>query len=371
MVVRACRLFPADDKPACFLILYHFADSHFENSIEFTVPMKRNNDTSQHPLRVAVEAINNLTAQELGECFESGQHVALMAHHEIELAPVNQKWGIFFRNLVPWRRNLVSGLTNSYRRYFKLALAHPREVGDYPDQWALQAIQPAIRITLEQLHDWYILACDGENQYVRKVSGSIPFVPGETLSIPIPLSAPPIPSVNSWRAPAWLFQISPTLGFIGTLKSTHVPAIDSNDKLGAAYSRLVLKLARRLLLWELGSSVEKAQNEEIAAAGAIPAQRSTGEQARERKKQKHWLKGFEGLPHKEIDLSMYMDRLTERQRMAYSLRKEYQLRLSEVADRMGVNRKTAYEYIESADSKIQQAYSNEKRKSRRDPNNSP
>ena len=329
--------------------------------------MKGVNNNSQNDLMVAVEAINNLTAQELGECFDSGQHVAQMAHDEIDLAPIERRPGIFYRQLVLWRRNLVSALSNSYRWYFKLALAHRHETGSYPDQWAWQAIQPAIRFTLEQLHDWYILACDGENQYVQKVSsGSISFVPGGTVSIPISLSPQPIPSTKSWRAPSWLFQVAPTLGFIRPLKSKHVPDIDSNDKLGAAHSRLVLKLARRVLLWELGASIDKVRNEEIATASATPSQAvdagATG--TAEHRKPKNWLRGIEGLTRK-ADLSRYKQGLTEKQELAFSLKYEYQIGPTEIAARMGIDRKTLAEHLDAADRKIKQLHSSEKRKRNR------
>src|SRR5260370_26894033 len=94
------------------------------------------------------------------------------------------------------------------RRYFKLALAHANQAGSDPDKWAWLQLQPAIRATLKWIHDWYILACDGENQRVRYV-GSMPFLSGQTGSLSIPITFPPLPSPTSWLAPAWLFQISP------------------------------------------------------------------------------------------------------------------------------------------------------------------
>jgi DNA-directed RNA polymerase specialized sigma24 family protein len=71
----------------------------------------------------------------------------------------------------------------------------------------------------------------------------------------------------------------------------------------------------------------------------------------------------EGLVRK-ADLSRYMHNLTEKQRLAFSLKYEYQLGLAEIASRMGLDRKTAYEHIEAANRKIKQAYSGEKRKAR-------
>jgi predicted DNA-binding protein YlxM (UPF0122 family) len=57
-----------------------------------------------------------------------------------------------------------------------------------------------------------------------------------------------------------------------------------------------------------------------------------------------------------------MDNLTEKQHLAFSLRFEYGLGLAEVASRMGVDRKTAYEHIEAAKRKVNHARSKEKSK---------
>ena len=80
---------------------------------------------------------------------------------------------------------------------------------------------------------------------------------------------------------------------------------------------------------------------------------------------KRRVKGVEGLGPKAIDLSKYMDNLTEKQRLAFSLKFEYELGLGEIALRMGINRKTADEHIKAAQKKFEQARSSEKRKARR------
>jgi hypothetical protein len=51
----------------------------------------------------------------------------------------------------------------------------------------------------------------------------------------------------------------------------HVPANDSDQKLGAAHTRLLFKGARRSFLLQLGTAIETVRNEELAAADAIPA----------------------------------------------------------------------------------------------------
>ena len=76
---------------------------------------------------------------------------------------------------------------------------------------------------------------------------------------------------------------------------------------------------------------------------------------------------FEGLRRKN-DLSrysQYIDALTEKQRVAFLLKFEYGLGLTQIASRMGINHKTAYEHIEAAKKNIEQARSAEKRKARR------
>ncbi len=326
--------------------------------------MKGRRDTPRDNLTPALEAIASLLLQELNQIFSSGGMAALSAHAEIELAPVKQKTGPFYRYFLPWRKDLVSLLAESYRRYFKLALAHPRQAGSDPDKWAWSQLQPAVGATLEWIRDWYILACDGENQYVRHM-GSTEFVPGQTVSLSIPLTAPPFPPPESWRAPAWLFQISLAFVGVGPLKEKHVPARDSEQKLGAAHTRLLLKGARRVFLWELGAAIERVRNEETAAAGAIPAATVGGQTSESNKAPKHWLEGVKGLGPKMIDLSKYMDNLTEKQRFAFSLKCEYGLGLAEIASRMGLDRKTAYEHIEAARRKIDQVRSSEKRKANR------
>jgi DNA-binding CsgD family transcriptional regulator len=60
------------------------------------------------------------------------------------------------------------------------------------------------------------------------------------------------------------------------------------------------------------------------------------------------------LPPRQTDLSQYMDgaRLTERQRDCFSLRLEYGLTITAIAERLEINRKTVDEHIEAAKRKI-------------------
>jgi len=247
--------------------------------------MKGRRVTPRNNFAPAQEAIGNLLLPKLNEIISGGWSAALGAHTEIESVSTSQKSGAFYRHYLPLLKNLVSVLADSYRQYFKLALAHPRQAERDPHQWAWGQLQPVVGAALEWIRDWYILACDGENQYVQHV-GSTEFLPGQTVSLSIPTTAPPSPPPESWRAPAWLFSISPLVG-VGPLKDKHVPAINSEEKLGAAHTRLLLKGARRVFLWQLGAAIEAVRNEEIAAAGAIPAETVNG-QTRRLNKRKGW-----------------------------------------------------------------------------------
>lgn len=80
----------------------------------------------------------------------------------------------------------------------------------------------------------------------------------------------------------------------------------------------------------------------------------------EPKKPKHWLKGVKGLTRKR-DMSRYMHGLTDKQQLALSLKLEYELPLWEIASRMGVDRKTAYDHIKAAERNIDYGRSNEQR----------
>src|SRR5260370_40592406 len=127
----------------------------------------------------ALEAIGNLAIRELNELFLGGQVSAMNAHDQIKLAPISRKADIFYRHLLPWRKNLVLVLANSYRRCFTGALAHRSEAEDNPEQWARVQLQPVVIATLEWIREWYILACDGANQSVEPV-GTIEYSPRQT-----------------------------------------------------------------------------------------------------------------------------------------------------------------------------------------------
>ena len=271
---------------------YHFDKTALTSHFTLTpVPpielseMKVRGAIPHNNLTPALEAISSLLLHDLDKIISGGWADAQSAHSEIELAPINQKSGAFYRHFLPWRKNLVSLLADSYRRYFKLALAHPDQAGEDLHQWAWDHLQPVVGAALDWLRDWYILACDGENRFVQRIA-SVEFVPGQTVSISIPTKFLPLPSPKSWRTPAWLFQVAPSLGIM-LIRSEHVPVTDSEEKLSAAHTRLLLKGARRTLLWELGAAIKTIRNEEIAAAGAIPIE-PANRQTRRYNKRKGW-----------------------------------------------------------------------------------
>lgn len=316
-------------------------------------------------LSSAMEAADNLCEDAFARLDHlSGLH-AISAHSELKQTNWQEKSAAFYRSFLPLRSQMIALLANGYRMYFKLALAHRKQTGGDPSSWAWTELLPFVRAALEWMRDWYILACDGENQRIRTIA-TIEFVPGKTVSTPIPNSAVPVQPSIDWRGPTWLFGVSLVFFGISVMKKEHMPNKDSEERLGTAHSRLLLKGAKRVFLWELEKAIAKVRNEEIAAAGAIPQTTGGGqtEEPNKRKDSKRSLKGVDGLVRK-ADLSQYMDNLTEKQQLAFSLKFEYELGLAEIASRMGLDRKTAYEHIEAAKRKIDQARCNEKSKAHR------
>ena len=321
--------------------------------------------TNLSALTSAVQAINELCENAFANLDSLSGRAALTANTDIEHVPVGQKSARFFRHFLPLRQQMVELLTESYRRYFKVALAHDSQTGDDPDGWAWIQLQPALHAAFEWIREWYVLACEGENQSVRHL-GSLEYIQGGTSSLSVPTTVPQFSPTTGWRAPAWLFGISLAYFGFGPLKTQHVPNMDSEERLGRAHTCLLLKGARRVFLWQLGAACRTVRNEETAAAGAIPQAAGGGqtEEPNNRKDSKRPLKGVDGLVRK-ADFSQYMHNLTEKQQLAFSLKFEYELGLAEIASRMGLDRKTAYEHIEAAKRRIDQARSNEKSKARR------
>ncbi len=203
----------------------------------------------------------------------------MSVHSKVEGVHPAQKSAIFYQHFLPLREDLLLLLGRNYRRYFKVGLAQQSVAGSEPHAWAWVQLQPAIYAAADWICDWYILACSGENRLTRMV-GSKDIVPGETASFSLPLTAPPVQSAKSWRAPAWLFSILPDLTGIGQMKQNNIPVTDSEEELGAAHTHLIVKGARRAFLSQLAEIIEIVRNEETAAAGAIPVERAIGKTRR-------------------------------------------------------------------------------------------
>jgi hypothetical protein len=248
--------------------------------------MKIKRGSPRNSFTQALEAIDNMMGQELREFFSGTVMTGLGVHSEIERGSVSQKSVAFYSHYHPLRKSLVLLLAGDYRRYFKLALARPDQVGRDPHKWVLDQLQPVIRLALEWIRDWYMLACDGENQQVKR-SETMDFVPGQVVSSSIPLTVSPIPSPEPWGAPCWVFQLLPPLTGVGLLKPDHVPANESEEKLGEAHTLLLLKGARRVFLGEFAVAIKRVRNEETAAAGSIPSE-LVRTQVREPNKRKGW-----------------------------------------------------------------------------------
>lgn len=211
---------------------------------------------------------------------------AIAAHSEIKRRPVFEKSAAFYRAFLPLRAQMVALLADTYRRYFKLGLAHPSQSEGDPRRWAWIQLQPAVFAVLRWMQDWYILACDGENQSTCQIA-VVEVKPGQTTIAPIPIPEAHFPARAPWRAPSWLFGVSLVFFGIDILKPHHVPDRQSEEKLGLSHSRLLLKGAKRVLLHELRIVLNTVSNEEIAAAAATRAE-SPMEQRRSPNKRKGW-----------------------------------------------------------------------------------
>jgi hypothetical protein len=192
----------------------------------------------------ALIAIANLLESDFAKLHDVSWTEALAANSEMEQLHFRRKTVPFFRHFVPLRQQMSALLTDAYRRLFKLALANPSQTGNNPDGWAWTQLQPAVDAVLQWIPEWYILACDGQNQSVRH-AGSLDFVPAQTASLSIPATVPQVPLSTSWRAPAWLFGISIVLFGIGGLKPQHVPNMDSDERLGETKSSTSSKVCVR------------------------------------------------------------------------------------------------------------------------------
>jgi len=248
--------------------------------------MSNADSAAGNTLIAAVIAVCDLLEAGLVEFEDSASRIGLQAHSEIESSPIARKATVFYRHLVPLREHLVGLLADGYRQFFRLAVAHPSKTSTDPHEWAAIQLQPAIDHAVQWLFEWYALACDGENQSVRHLE-SVEFVPGGQASVQIPLTLPSPPPPTAWRAPSWLVLVSGVLVGIWFLKEHHVPNENSEEKLGKAHTRLLLKGARRVFLGRLGAVLETVRNQETAAAGAV-REETVGSQKRKTIKREGW-----------------------------------------------------------------------------------
>jgi DNA-directed RNA polymerase specialized sigma24 family protein len=317
--------------------------------------------TKSSRLDLAIEATRSLWRQRFIEFEQESNTEARNVHSEIECLPLSQKSDRFYSRFLPLIEKLATVFTETYRRNFKMALANPQECSADPHEWALNQLQVGVVPVFEWIQDWFVLACDGENRHVRPVV-SIPAVPGQTISTPIPTGSQPTFDTKSWRAPAWLFVISPLMG-CGPLKATNVPKTDSDERLSGPHTRLLLKWMRRMFLRKLVMEIGTARNEETAAAGAVAAHNEHDHtNSPSKRASKSTPKGFDGLGQEWMDMSRYKADLTDKQWMAFALKHAYGLGPAQISSRMGIHRKTVDEHLEAAEKKLNQLYSNEKRK---------
>jgi hypothetical protein len=160
--------------------------------------MKKNRILLQK-LNRALQAIIELFEREFADHQSLSWNEALEAKFEITQTPIPRRLIAFHRRFVPLRKQMVELLATTYRAFFKVALAHESQTGIDPDVWAQVQFQPAIELVLNWIPGWYVLACDGENESVRH-HGSVPFTPGQTVSLSIPIEIDPHPTLKSWRA---------------------------------------------------------------------------------------------------------------------------------------------------------------------------
>lgn len=233
----------------------------------------------------ALEAARQLWRDDFNGLRLAGNTEALSAYAEIERTPLPRKVDVFFRRHFPLRSESVGFLAEMYRRFFRVAIAHPGETDPNTHQWAWEQLQPSVRVTVEWIRNWYALACDGENERLRHI-GSAEFEPNQTVSIDVRLDVPSLP-VARWCAPSWLFQVSWLFAGIQQMRSDHVPDTNTEKRLNRAQTRLLLTGARRAFLLQLRGAIERVRNEETIVAVAVPPERVSA-RTRVANKRKGW-----------------------------------------------------------------------------------
>src|SRR6266446_10624177 len=127
--------------------------------------MSHTKSTDNRSVTAALEAIANLLERGFTAIDHSSGIQGLTAHSDIEQAGINQKSPVFFRHFIPLHKQMIELLADTYRKYLRVVLAN--DSGGDPQRLAWIQIQPAVAAALEWTRDWYILACEGENQSIR------------------------------------------------------------------------------------------------------------------------------------------------------------------------------------------------------------
>jgi hypothetical protein len=158
------------------------------------------------------------------------------------------------------------------------------------------------------------------------------------------------PEATSWVAPDWLYH--------GNLQAIKILSVDE-----WASTQNLLRILCHAVETKLSLEREQALNDarrarrlSSPAAAPIDGNLARSRQGQEKRK---FAKDFEGLKHKQVDLSQYMDvaNLSERQYACYSLAKEYALPLVEIAGRLNLSHhSTVAEHIARAETKIRNAH---------------
>jgi len=173
-------------------------------------------------------------------------------------------------------------------------------------------------------------------------------------------------------APAWALEVDQVAELLPSRVYGALPeplykggyGYDSNNQTEVDTIRAAAKtLSSVEQLQVLIGTVVDEQLQRLEARWAVSTIQVSGQM--ESRGSKRQLTGTQGLGPKKIDLSRWLDGLTEKQHLAFSLKQEYGLGLAEIAARMGVDRKTAYEHINAAATRIDQIRSGESRKANR------
>src|SRR5271156_8277 len=233
-------------------------------------------------LTLAVDATHKMYWQRFLEFQQQSTVQALAVHTEIEVLAIGSRNARFYGHFLPLLMNSAQIVAEAFRRYFKLALANPQDCSPGPNEWACNQLQESIGVVFDWLSNWWVLACDGENQHVR-LAASVPILPGEKVSMSIPTTLPADSQPRTWwRAPCWTLVVYPP--GITLLRQEHVPDTTSNEKLSPAHTRLILKAMRRMFLMMLSRDMDRARSEEIIAAGTIPAHATLTEKRKPNKR---------------------------------------------------------------------------------------